>query len=111
PEISPGAERLNFLQAALMNLLNPNPYLFWSVVAGPIFVAGWQIHMLNGIAFLLGFYFVMISGMVLLVILFGSARHLGTQVSRALLGISALALFAFGVYQLWQGIMVGVSMM
>jgi threonine/homoserine/homoserine lactone efflux protein len=108
---TPGEERQNVIQAAVMNLLNPNPYLFWSVVAGPIFLAAWQIHMLNGIAFILSFYFIMISGMICLVILFGSAGRLGPRVNHILLGISALALFAFGVYQLWQGIVVGVSMM
>jgi threonine/homoserine/homoserine lactone efflux protein len=111
PVISPGAERQSFFQAALMNVLNPNPYLFWSIVAGPIFLTGWKLHMFNGIAFLLGFYAVMLGGLALLVILFGSARRLGPQINRALLGISALALFAFGIYQLWQGVVVGVSMM
>jgi threonine/homoserine/homoserine lactone efflux protein len=109
--ISPSDERQNVLQAALMNLLNPNPYLFWSVVAGPIFIAAWQIQAINGLAFIFSFYFVMISGMILLVALFGSAGRLGPRVNRALLGISALALFAFGIYQLWQGIVVGVSLM
>jgi threonine/homoserine/homoserine lactone efflux protein len=106
---SPGLERQNMLQAAVMNLLNPNPYLFWSVVAGPIMLAAWKLQAINGIAFLLSFYFVMIGGMILLVLLFGSAGRLGPRVTRILLGISALALFAFGVYQLWQGIIVGVS--
>jgi threonine/homoserine/homoserine lactone efflux protein len=111
PVIAPGEERQNVLQAAVMNLLNPNPYLFWSIVAGPIFLGAWQLHMLYGVTFLLTFYAVMISGMAVFVILFGSARRLGPQVNRVLLGISALALFAFGVYQLWQGIVVGVTMM
>lgn len=111
PVLSPGEERQNVLQAAVMNLLNPNPYLFWSVVAGPIFLSAWQIAPLYGLAFILSFYAVMIGGMIVLVLLFGSARRLGPQVNRILLGISALALFAFGIYQLWQGIVVGVSMM
>jgi hypothetical protein len=38
------------------------------------------------------------------VVLFGAVRQLGPRANRALLGISALALLGFGIYQLWQGI-------
>ena len=30
------------LKAALINMLNPNPYIFWSLVTGPILLAGWR---------------------------------------------------------------------
>lgn len=56
------------------------------------------------LAFLLGFYFAMINGLILLVVLFGAARQLGPLVNRALIGLSALALLGFGLYQLLQGI-------
>jgi hypothetical protein len=59
------------------------------------------------LAFLFGFYFAMVSGLTLLVVLFGAARQLGPRLSRALLGISALALLGFGLYQLWLGILSG----
>jgi threonine/homoserine/homoserine lactone efflux protein len=97
-------ERQNVFQAALMNFLNPNPYLFWSVLAGPILIAGWRAHPLNGAAFLFGFYGVMISALAVLIVLFASARQLGPRVSRILLGVSALGLLGFGAFQLWQGV-------
>lgn len=103
---SAGEERQNVFQAALMNLLNPNPYIFWSVAAGPILIAGWNLSPINGIAFLLGFYLVMVLALALLIFLFASAGSLGPRVNRALLGLSAGALLAFGVYQLWKGIIV-----
>jgi len=34
---------------------------------------------------------------------FAGARTLGPRVGRTMLGVSALALAAFGVYQLWAG--------
>jgi hypothetical protein len=40
------------------------------------------------------------------IILFATARRLGPQVNRLLVGLSALALAAFGGYQLWAGLAV-----
>ena len=94
----------SILKAALINVLNPNPYIFWSLVTGPILVAGWRETPIYGIGFMAGFYVTMILGFSALIIVFGSARQLGPKVNRALLGISAIALFCFGLVQLWLGI-------
>ncbi len=34
--------RQNFLKAVTVNLLNPSPYLFWSLVTGPLLLRGWR---------------------------------------------------------------------
>jgi threonine/homoserine/homoserine lactone efflux protein len=91
------------LKAALINMLNPNPYIFWSLVTGPILLAGWRETPLHGLGFLLGFYLTMILGFCATIILFGSARQMGPRVNRLLLGVSAIALFCFGLFQLWKG--------
>ena len=46
----------------------------------------------------------MISSIAGIITLFGFARRLGPIVSRILLGLSAIALLVFGLYQLWAGI-------
>jgi threonine/homoserine/homoserine lactone efflux protein len=92
------------LKAALMNVLSPGPYIFWTLVTGPILITGWRETPLNGISFLLGFYITMISSLAMIILVFGSARQLGPKVNRALLGVSSIALFGFGLYQLWLGI-------
>ena len=94
----------NILKAALINSLNPNPYIFWSLVTGPILVNGWREAPVNGLGFITGFYVTMILGFSTLIIVFGSARQLGPRINHVLLGISAVALFGFGLYQLWLGI-------
>jgi threonine/homoserine/homoserine lactone efflux protein len=91
-------------KAALMNALSPGPYIFWSLVTGPILIRGWRETPIHGIGFMAGFYITMISSLVFIIVVFGIARELGPKVNRALLGISAIALFGFGVYQLWLGI-------
>src|SRR6266498_3153035 len=92
------------LKAALINTLNPNPYLFWSLVTGPILLAGWHKTPVYGLAFVTGFYITMILSLMVIVLVFGTARQLGPKVNRALLGISAIALFCFGLVQLWLGL-------
>lgn len=92
------------LRAAMMNLLNPGPYVFWSLVTGPILLTGWRETPANGIGLLVGFYAAMVTGLASIILLFGTARQLGPKVNRALLGASALGLACFGLYQLWLGI-------
>jgi threonine/homoserine/homoserine lactone efflux protein len=98
-----GGPQRSVLKAALVNLLNPNPYIFWSLVTGPILLAGWRETPLHGAGFVAGFYVTMILGLCTFILVFGLARHLEPQVNRLLLGISALTLFFFGLYQLWNG--------
>ena len=91
-------------KAAITNLLNPNPYIYWGLVTGPILIAGWRQNPVNGIGFLIGFYATIVSTNGGTILLFGTARQLGPKVNHALLGISAIALACFGVYQLWRGL-------
>lgn len=102
--IAPDASRQGLMKAVITNLLNPNPYVFWGVVAGPILIGAWRESALYGLGFMAGFYGTMITGLGLLIIFFAAAGRLSTRLVRLLSGLSALALFAFGLYQLWTGI-------
>ena len=104
PAPAAGAGAQSLLRAALMNFLNPNPWIFWSLVTGPILIRAWEESPDKGIAFLVGFYGAMIACLALIIILFGTARRLGPRVSRAALGISAVALAGFGIFQIIKGI-------
>ena len=46
----------DLLRGALVNLLNPHPWLFWATVQGPLLIAGWRRHPAVGIAFVSAFY-------------------------------------------------------
>jgi threonine/homoserine/homoserine lactone efflux protein len=92
------------LKAALVNMLNPNPYIYWTLVTGPILLMGWREMPANGVGFLTGFYISILLSLSAIIIVFGTARQLGPKVNRALIGISAIALFCFSMYQLWRGI-------
>ena len=103
PSTEAGPQK-NILKAAFVNILNPSPYIFWTLVTGPILLAAWRKTPAHGLGFLAGFYLTMILSLVTIILLFGTAHQLGPKVNRALLGISAIALFCFGFYQLWLGI-------
>ena len=97
----------SILKAAVMNALSPGPYIFWTLVTGAILLKGWRETPVNGIGFLIGFYVTLISGLAALILIFGTAAKLGSKFNRMLLGISAIALTCFGLYQLWLGIFYG----
>ena len=108
PEESAPVAQQSVLEAAIMNALNPNPYIFWGLAAGPILLQAWRRSATLGVSFLLGFYGTLIGGFALLIVLFATARRLGPRVSRHLTALSALALALFGAFQLWQGLLGGV---
>ena len=95
--------RQTVIKAALVNLLNPAPYIGWSLVMGPLLIKGWREATAHGIALLIGFYATMILVTLGIMLLFAAAGNLGMQVSRALVGFSAIALVCFGLYELWLG--------
>jgi threonine/homoserine/homoserine lactone efflux protein len=108
--ISNTSGKQTLFSAALVNLFNPNPYLGWSLIMGPMLLEGWRIEPVNGIALLAGFYITLIITLAATIIIFAFARKLGPKISKLLLGISSIVLFLFGLYQLSLGIYYFVNM-
>lgn len=94
----------SLMEATVVNLLNPNPYLGWSLVMGPMLITGWNENPANGIALIVSFYATLVIGLALFIRIFAGVKHLGPKASRALLGISAVILSCLGIYSLYQGI-------
>lgn len=105
PELMAEAASHNFVKAALMNTLSPGPYIFWSLIAGPIVLEAWRQSPGLGLSFVLGFYGTLIGGFAAFVLLFATANRLDPKMSRALALISGLVLLVFGLYQLSQGLL------
>lgn len=83
-------------RAALVNALNPHPYLFWGTVGGPLVVRAAEAHPAAPWAFVAGFYVCLVGAKAGLAWLVGTRRasltgRLYPYVLRAL----ALALVAF----------------
>jgi len=91
-------------KAVVVNLLNPNPYLGWALIMGPLFLKAWSDSPSYGIGVIVLFYATMILATAAIIALFSGARSLGPRVARGLVGVSAAALLVFGLYQLWAGL-------
>ena len=92
------------LNAVVLNLLNPNPYLFWSLVAGPILLSGWRESTGLGIAFLIGFYGVFVCCLVGLIIVSARAGSVHPGIRWFLNQLCCAALFLLGLYQIATGL-------
>jgi len=96
--------RQSVFRAALLNLLNPAPYVYWGLVGGPLLLSGWREAPVNGIGFLAGFYGAMMASMAGIVLLCASAGRRDDRLSRVLSGVSGIALAGFGLYQIALGV-------
>jgi len=88
------------VRAATVNILNPNPYLGWSLVLGPAILAAWHQNPASAVVLVIAFYTTMVTVLVCTILLFGTTRFLGPGGRRALILVSAATLAALGAYQL-----------
>jgi threonine/homoserine/homoserine lactone efflux protein len=100
----PASAPHTLLQAATVNLLNPNPYLGWSLVLGPAVLTAWSAGPMHAAVLLGAFYGTMVSSLALTIVVFGTAGFLGERQRRGLVLVSAVTLAALGVYQLVIGL-------
>jgi threonine/homoserine/homoserine lactone efflux protein len=91
-------------KAVFVNLLNPNPYLAWSLVMGPLLLKAWDQSIFNGILLIASFYLTLVSCLFGTIMLISLGKNFGAAVNRALLGISVIALAAFGIYEIGSGL-------
>jgi len=96
---APSAPQTLF-QAVAVNLVNPGPYLGWSLVLGPLTIEAWRQSYGQAIALVTSFYVTMVLALSLIIILFGTTSFLGSQGRSALVLASSAALAGIGVYQL-----------
>ncbi|MGD8604206.1 MAG: LysE family transporter [Anaerolineales bacterium] len=92
------------LQAAAVNLLNPNPYLGWSLVLGPAVINAWDITPLYAAGLVAAFYITLILGNAVIIALLGTTTWLSARARRRLVLVSALTLAALGIYRLGEGV-------
>lgn len=93
-----------FLEAITVNLLNPNPYISWSLVLGPLLIRAWGEGTSHAVALVVSFYATFVAATSVVLLLLAGARSLGPRVGRLFVGLSAVALACFGAYQLWTAV-------
>jgi threonine/homoserine/homoserine lactone efflux protein len=90
-------------QAVMINLLNPGPYIGWTLVMGPLLLKGWGESPSYGIALVTSFYSTMVLSMFVLILLFHSIVKTLPKLKRIFLILSSLALAGLGLFDLWLG--------
>jgi len=91
-------------RGVVANFLTPGPYLFWTLVSGPILLEAGRRSIALGASFLLGFYGVMITGLLGIAFLISQTRRLGPRVVRGLLLLSCIILVVFGGLLITNGL-------
>jgi threonine/homoserine/homoserine lactone efflux protein len=97
------------LQAAMVNILNPNPYLGWSLVLGPVFLTSWHSHPLQAVLLIVAFYTTMVIVLACTIVLFGTSRYLSPAGQRFLILLSTVILALIGVYQIGASVLKTLS--
>ena len=93
-----------FVRAIAVNFVNPNVWIWWSLVGGPLLAAAWRDAPARALVFLAGFYLFLLAGNALLILLAGQAARLGPRFARGLGLASGVALVVFGLWQVGRGV-------
>ena len=88
----------------MVNATGPGPWIFWSTVCGPILAEAWRGSAAGALAFLVGFYALLVGGKATLVAAFGLAGRIGPRTARGLGLASAAGMAVMGAVQLWHGL-------
>jgi threonine/homoserine/homoserine lactone efflux protein len=101
---APHEPPVGFVRAALVNLTNPNAWIWWSVAGGASLTSAWKTAPAQGLAYLAGFYLCLVGGNAAIIVLFGEVGRLGPRAARVLAALSAALLLVFGAFQISKGI-------
>ena len=105
PDHTPTPLRLREL--VLANLTNPNPYLFWFTVGGPLMICSFQHTLSLGAAFLISFYLGLIGVKFLLAIVVGKSwSFLQGICYRRIMHLLSFALIGFALFLLRDGLII-----
>ena len=100
-----GLKPQSFKKGIIVNVLNPHPYLFWVSIGGPATMKAWDQSVISAMAFIGGFYLLLVGSKISLAVLVGRYRsfltgHIYTYTMRVLgliLWIFAHLLFRDGI--------------
>ena len=99
---APQAASADIWRGVLVNALSPHPWLFWISVGGPTLTGMWARGPLHAVAFLLGFYSLLVGSKVLLAFAVAHGRrYLTDRWYQRVLVASGLLLIVFGGLLLW----------
>lgn len=101
PQIQPKSLR----KGAVVNALNPHPYLFWATVGVPFILKVQQSNSIYPWLFIFSFYLFLIGSKVLIAIIVGRFRtFLEGKIYRYMMRSLGAVLSGFGIFLLWDAL-------
>jgi threonine/homoserine/homoserine lactone efflux protein len=92
-------------RGAVVNALNPHPYLFWLTVGSPSVIRAWEVNPLGAVAFVAVFTGCIVGSKVLIAIVVGRSRHmLSGKVYGVVMRALGLTLFVFAALLFRDGL-------
>jgi threonine/homoserine/homoserine lactone efflux protein len=96
---------VSFRKGAIVNLLNPAPYVFWLTIGAPLLARAREVSWMAVIAFLGVFYVFLVGMKLLLAVLIGKNRHLLKGMCyRAVMRAMGVVLLLFAVIFIKNGL-------
>ncbi len=95
--------RGHYLRVALVGLLGPAPWVFWFLIAGPLFLNRWHVSPWHGLGFVVAFFLCFVGMMILVAWGVASGRKKMSRkwYRRALRG-AGVVLAVVGCVLIWQ---------
>lgn len=107
----PSGKNSSFKKGVITNYTNPNPYIFWITIGGPLLISAYNNSPVNSFAFITGFYFFLVGVKVLIVLIGGSFKNFfQTKWYMSVIKFMGILLIVFGLvllfdsYQMINGI-------
>ena len=95
----------DYWKGIAVNLLSPHPWVFWVTAGGPLVVSAWRESAAQAVAFLAGFYLLLVGSKVLLAWVVAKTRERLSATWRwRLLVVGGALLVAGGLYLLIEGL-------
>jgi threonine/homoserine/homoserine lactone efflux protein len=100
----------SFKKGIAVNLLNPNPYLFWLTVGTPIAFKAYELSVTAVILFFLSFYILLVGSKICIVLIVERSKtFLNNKTYLLIMRILGIVLFIFAVYFFYDGIKILTS--
>jgi threonine/homoserine/homoserine lactone efflux protein len=92
-------------KGVMANFLNPNPYIFWISIGGPLVLKASQVHFTASFMFIVPFYVLLVGSKCMVAVIIGNSRGF-LKSNHYIFTIRALGclLVAFGILFLWDSL-------
>lgn len=96
PAVAAGGGRVDVWRGAAVNASSPHPWIFWIAAGAPTLIRAWRAAPWRGLAFVAGFYVMLVGTKVALAAVVAAGRHRVTEPWRRRLLLAGGGLLVLG---------------